>query len=123
MAVKEETTLQENIQKYIESIGGYVNKNHGSMISEPGIADLTICYKGLYIAMEVKVNDNKPTKAQGIHCRRVLKAGGISIVVWSLEEVKRLFVYIDTILDNRIMPFNDIKYNIAKGINDNGSSY
>ena len=55
MSVKSETNLQERIQKLIKARGGYVNKNWGSMISEPGIADLTVCYKGLYLALEVKV--------------------------------------------------------------------
>lgn len=119
MSVKQETTLQENIQKYIKSIGGYVNKNHGSMISEPGIADLTICYKGLYIAIEVKVNDNIPSRAQGIHCRQVLKAGGLSLVAWNLDSVKQLIQVIDKFrLDNSAQ-----RYILLKGVIDNGSSY
>lgn len=86
MGVQPETQLQQRIQTLVEKRGGYVNKNHGSMISKTGVADLTICYRGIYIAMEVKVGDNKPSAAQGIHCRLVQKAGGLSCVVWSTKE-------------------------------------
>ncbi len=95
MAVKAETSLQERIQKLIVKRGGYVNKNHGDMISDPGIADLTACYRGRYLAIEVKVNDNIPTKQQGIHARRVLRAGGISIVAWSIEVIDQVLSEID----------------------------
>lgn len=99
MGVMKETRLQQRIQKLIRSRGGYVNKNHGSMISEPGIADLTVCYKGYYVALEVKEDDGKPSKQQGIHARQVWKAGGISCVVWSVEEVNKLL----DILDNNVL--------------------
>jgi Holliday junction resolvase len=95
MGVKGETSLQERIQKLIEKRGGYVNKNWGSMISEPGIADLTCCYKGLYLAIEVKVDKNTPSSAQGIHCRKVWKAGGIAVIVWTMEEVKIVLDILD----------------------------
>lgn len=99
MGVKEETSLQERMQKRIEARGGYVNKNHGSMISKPGIADLTFCYKGLYVALEVKVDDNEPSPAQGIHARKVNKAMGISAAVWTMEELNTILDIIDREVD------------------------
>ena len=97
MSVKGETNLQHRIQKYIESKGGYVNKNHGDMTTRPGIADLTVCYRGIYLALEVKEGSNKPSKAQGVHARSVWKAGGFCYVVWSLDEVKLILNQLDKI--------------------------
>ena len=74
MGVKPETPLQQRIKRLIKSRGGYAQKNHGDMISEPGEADITAGYKGLYLAIEVKDGDNKPSVQQGIHCRQVLKS-------------------------------------------------
>ena len=96
MAKKKETSLQERIQKFIESKGGYVIKTHGDMTSEPGIPDLLCCYKRLFIAIEVKVYNNKPSPQQGIHCRKIMKANGITLIAWSLEEVETLFKIIDS---------------------------
>ena len=95
MAKQKEGSLQERIQRLIERRGGYVHKNWGSMISEPGVADLTVCYKGVYLALETKVDNNTPSRAQGIHCRKVQKSGGITAIVWSIEEVKTILQCID----------------------------
>lgn len=95
MGVKKETSLQSRIQDLIEKRGGYVFKNWGNMTTEPGRADLTVCYNSIYIAIEVKEGDNKPSPAQGIHARKVSKSGGITLVAWSVEEVKKLLDIID----------------------------
>lgn len=88
MAKQKEGSLQERIQKLVKSRGGYIHKNLGGMTSVKGIADLTCCYKGFYVVFEVKVDDNTPSLAQGIHCRLVQHAYGITAVVWSIKEVE-----------------------------------
>lgn len=100
MSKQKETLLQSRIQKVIEFFGGYCKKNWGNMTSEPGVADITLCYEGLYICIEVKVDNNTPSKQQGIHARNVWKAGGICIVAWDTEVVRKLFNYIDNKLDS-----------------------
>lgn len=102
MAVMKETLLQRRIQKLIRSRGGYVHKNWGNMTSEPGIADLTVCYKGYYIAIEVKEEGNVPSKAQGVHARQIWKAGGIACVVWTVEHVDQLLNAIDVLDTGRL---------------------
>lgn len=127
MGTKSETSLQQRIQDLIEARGGYVNKNWGNMISEPGIADLTVCYKGLYLAIETKVDDNKPTKAQGIHARNVQKANGITAVVWSKEEVRQLLDEIDKYHDEILYPTPNITRAIQTRLDfadiDDGTRY
>lgn len=129
MGVKEETSLQERMQKYIEARGGYVNKNWGNMISKPGVADLTVCYRGLYLALEVKVDDNEPTKAQGIHARKVNKANGISAVVWSVEQVKTILDTIDACFDKTFSGLSipnvisQLKFAMSMQAIDDGTRY
>ena len=128
MGTKKETSLQQRIQKFIESKGGYVNKNWGSMTSEPGIADLTSCYRGLYLAIEVKVDNNEPTKAQGIHARNVCKADGITAVVWAVEEVQIILGIIDHYLDLDVvlpigMTIDHIKKRMRIAGIDDGTRY
>lgn len=95
MAVKAETSLQERIQKFIVKSGGYVIKQHGDMISEPGVPDLLVCYRGIFIGLEVKVDNNVPSKRQGIHCRKIWNAGGIAAIVRSVDEVYNLLLIIN----------------------------
>lgn len=104
MGKQKEGSLQERIQKYIKSIGGICHKNHGDMISEPGIPDITVGYKGLYIGIEAKVDDNKPSRQQGIHCRSLWQAGNIAFVTWDLDTVKNVFGFIDRWIDANCTP-------------------
>lgn len=99
MGVKKETSLQTRIQDFLEKKRAYVFKNWGNMTTEPGRADLTVCYKGIYIAIEVKEDENYPTPAQGIHARKVWKAGGICLVAWSIAQVDTLLSLVDYFLD------------------------
>ena len=106
MAIKRETSLQERIQTLIESKGGYVIKTHGDMTTEPGIPDLIFCYKGLFIAFEVKVDNNEPSRQQGIHCRNIHKASGIASIIWNIEQAKIVLTSIDRMMaiHNNIVP-------------------
>lgn len=95
MAKQKEGSLQERIQRFIEKQGGYCFKNHGDMTTEPGRPDIVCCYKGLFIGIEVKVDDNEPTRHQGIHCRKIWNAGGIAFITWDLNTVKMVLSFAD----------------------------
>lgn len=110
MGKQKEGSLQERIQKIVEKRGGYCKKNWGSMISEPGVADITVGFQGLYISIEVKVDDNEPTRQQGIHCRNVWKAGNIAMVAWTTSDVHFLL----DIVYNHISEFLPLKDIINK---------
>ena len=95
MGQQPESGFQRSIQREIEKRGGYCVKQHGSMITAVGIPDLLVCYKGMFIAFEAKVDNNKPSKAQGVNLRNILKAGGFTAVVWNIKEVKAILNFID----------------------------
>lgn len=118
MGVQGETSLQRRIQTYIRSRGGYVHKNWGNMTSAPGIADLTVCYKGIYLALEIKEGNNTPSAEQGIHCRAVQKAGGKTAVVWTMNEVSTLLDLLDEYAAGEIRDgFFDAEFKAA-GLDD-----
>lgn len=98
MATQPETNFQQRVQKLIRSRGGYCKKNWASMVSAPGVSDITVCYKGLYITLECKVNGNKPSPQQGVHARNVQKAGGLTAVVWTIKEVELILDIIDELV-------------------------
>lgn len=110
MGVKAETSLQKRIQNLIIKRGGYVNKNWGNMTSKPGIGDLTCGYKGFYIAIEVKEDNNTPSLAQGIHCRKVWHAGNIAMIAWSVEEVTTLLEILDSCIKRNLSIKDSIEF-------------
>lgn len=81
-----ESALQKQIIDYMTGRGAYVVNNHGSSYSHKGVADLSVCYQGKYIAVECKVGKNKLSEAQKVHAERLKRAGGVTIVPYSLDE-------------------------------------
>ena len=80
----------------VRSIVGYLKtlpqtfvwKEHGGMYGTAGIPDVICCHKGRFIAFEVKTETGKATLLQEITLRRITEAGGIAVLVRSLDEVK-----------------------------------
>lgn len=103
-----ESDLQKKIIDYSKAAGAYVKNNWGSGVSEPGVSDLTICYKGLYLSIEVKKSGGKPTEQQMIHLRNVSKAGGIAQVIDNIDDYRTLLARIDDYAEN-IKRFNHVK--------------
>ena len=94
-----EKTIRDKIVKYLEGVGALVlNTPAGLMtvegrtfsMGEPGRADLHVCYRGRFIAIETKAPGKQPTDAQLRYRDRVIKAGGVWIVADCIETVKDL---------------------------------
>ena len=98
MVTQPETNFQQRVQKLIRARGGDCKKNWCTMLSAPGVSDITVCYKGLYISRECKVDQNTPSAAQGVHARNVQKAGGLTAVVWTIKEVELILDIIDELV-------------------------
>lgn len=89
MSVKSETPIQARIQKLIAARGGYIpKKNHGNMITIPGLHDLPFVYKGFSCFFEVKTPDTTEdvSVAQGIHCRKARKALALTAIPSTVDE-------------------------------------
>lgn len=82
-----ESALVAKIKTYLKSKGAYVEKIWGGGFQSAGIPDLIACYKGRFIGLEVKVGNNTPSEIQVAKINLIRKAGGIGMVVWSLQEV------------------------------------
>jgi hypothetical protein len=85
-------------QALIDQIKAYLNhypqlfywKEHGGIYGTAGIPDIIICYKGRFIALECTSKNKKPTVLQQVIINKINKAGGVAVVVYSLDEVKEL---------------------------------
>jgi hypothetical protein len=63
-----------------------------------GIPDIIGCYKGLFVALELKVGKNKPTELQKYYINGIDRAMGISQVCYSMDEVEDFFRRVINIL-------------------------
>lgn len=85
-----ETKLQKSIQDYLNKIGAYRFKVHGSIYMKAGIPDIICCHKGLFYGIECKVGNNKMSDLQERHKEMIEKAGGVHILAYSLDDVKKI---------------------------------
>jgi Holliday junction resolvase len=93
-----EKNIENKIKTYLKSIGAYCVKYHGNKFSQVGVADLLVCYKGRFLAIEIKNEIGKTSPLQEENILMVKKAGGISFVARSVEEVKEIIKDIDKVI-------------------------
>jgi hypothetical protein len=91
---KEETTLQQRIQKAVRERGGYAVKIHGSVF-QPDAVDLVICYRGRFVGLEAKVLGEEATPRQAKRLREISAAGGRASVVFAVSDVMKVLDDID----------------------------
>ena len=88
-----EKSIENKIKQYLKTVEDlYFFKEHGGLYGTAGVPDIICCYKGRFIALEVKAPDGKATALQNATIRRIIGAGGIARIVRSLEEVKEILI-------------------------------
>lgn len=88
-----ETKIQDDIIKYLRGLGAHVENVGGGASTAKGSPDLRVCYRGRYVAFEVKRPDEdyeEPRKVQSIRIKQIRKAGGVAEVVTTIADVKRV---------------------------------
>lgn len=98
---KKEASVLKNICDLLKKTPEcFYHKVHGGMYGTTGIPDVLACYKGIYLALEVKRPiGGKISKIQESNIRKINDAGGYAIVVTSAVEVKEHLKTIDNYLD------------------------
>ena len=101
-----EAHVQATILQYLRLRGAWATRvNSGAVKTEgrfirfngtPGCADILACYRGRFLALEVKRDDKaKPTEQQTQFLGGVRRAEGVASVVWDVSQVKLLLDAID----------------------------
>lgn len=95
MSKKPETLFKEKVMRYLDSIPNvWYLKIYGNAVQSGGIPDLLVCYKGRFVALELKDPDEKnkygETSRQRMHIKRIIKCGGIGATVNSIEQIDEI---------------------------------
>jgi len=92
MAQGPEAKIVAKIKAYLKTLGPscFAYKTTGGRFATSGVPDLCICYKGLYIALEVKTEVGRPTVLQEQTIKDIVIAGGVSTIVRSVDEAKAI---------------------------------
>lgn len=90
-----EKTIVNRVILTIRSRGGFAFKLHGSPLQLSGLPDVISCYRGRFVAFEVKRDETKKaTPLQDYMMHRIRKAGGVALLIHSvqtaIEEMDRI---------------------------------
>lgn len=86
-----EKDITNKILKYLKGLDRcYCFKEHGGSYGSVGIPDIICCYKGRFLAFEVKTQKGRTTALQEVNIRKINEADGIAVVVRSLDDVKNV---------------------------------
>lgn len=102
--MRSETAIKKDISDYLISLGADVCYHvvyHSMGYGRRGVPDRLVCYKGRFLALEVKrpPEERKPNpdaeKWQQREIAAIIAAGGKAVVVWDVEHVKEVLRIID----------------------------
>jgi hypothetical protein len=93
-----ESTIVEAIIRELKARKAWYVKYHGHRAGRAGVPDILCCYRGLFIAFEVKQPGKKQTRLQVLEEEKIREAGGISVVVTSRAEATAKLDEVDALL-------------------------
>lgn len=82
-----EYRIVQKIKKYISSRGGWVVKIHGGPYQDPGTPDMIVCYRGKFLAIEVKTPRGVASPEQLATQDSIIAADGRAIITSSVDDV------------------------------------
>lgn len=82
-----EADITREIRQYLKIRGVWHYKQWQGLGSLPGVADIIGCFKGKYLAIEVKTPGKNPTPHQQNFLNQVIYAGGLAFVARSVDDV------------------------------------
>lgn len=86
-----EKDIVNAILKYLKTVPQcFAWKEHGGMYGTAGIPDIIVCIGGRFVAFEVKTDKGKLTKLQEITIEKIQAAGGMAVMVTSVEQVENI---------------------------------
>lgn len=65
---------------------------HGSAFSSRGVPDILMCIAGKFVAVELKVGNNKPTDLQSHYLDQIYRAAGYACVIYDLPAFKTMIL-------------------------------
>lgn len=82
-----EKRITDAIVKWLRAQGAWAVKVHGGAYGHAGQPDVSCCWQGRYLGLEVKVPGGRLTAIQQHVLGSIATAGGIAACVHSVDEV------------------------------------
>lgn len=76
-----EKTFEKKVRSWLEARGAWVLKTISEGRQEAGVPDLLICYKGQFVALELKSETGAVRPLQEYKIKQINDAGGLAMIV------------------------------------------
>ena len=95
--MKNESQLVSQIKNYLKTKGAYCEKIFGGGFQSAGIPDIIACYRGYFVAIEVKspTGKGRASDIQKLKIRAIRESGGVAFITDNIEDVERVLNFID----------------------------
>ena len=81
-----EKNFENKIKEYLTENGAWFIKYWaGAAYTKAGIPDILACLSGIFLGIEVKAANGKPSDLQIVNIREIRKAGGIAIILYPYD--------------------------------------
>lgn len=97
MADTEETKVKKQLTAFLDKLSDCWHVPfHNTGFTRKGIPDRLVCYRGRFIAIEVKAPGATASKWQEREILAIRKAGGLAFTLTSVARLPELFARLDT---------------------------
>lgn len=76
-----EKQFENQVKKWLKEHGAWFVKTWGGGYQRNGLPDLICCYKGKFIALELKREDGKASPLQLYEIKAIKESGGVAMVL------------------------------------------
>ena len=84
-----ERAITRTIQRHLDTLDGWWGfKVHGAGQMLNGVPDIVGCYRGRFVAIEIKRPGQRPTALQRHRLDQIASAGGVAVVATCWEDVE-----------------------------------
>jgi len=84
-----EKNIENQIKRYLDRLGCWYMKVHGSAFQKAGVPDLIACIGGRFVGIEVKRPGGRVSPLQKLNIEEIQRSGGVAFVAYSVEDVRR----------------------------------
>jgi len=79
----QEKNFENRVKAFLKEHGAWVLKYWGgAAYTKSGVPDLLVCFCGLFLGIELKAPNGKPSDLQLYNLRQIEQAGGIGILLY-----------------------------------------
>lgn len=77
-----EKNFENKVKDLLKKKGAYYVKYFGCGFTRAGVPDLLVCFKGKFIAIELKAERGETSELQDYNLEQIKKAGGYGFVLY-----------------------------------------